>query len=201
MSKITFSLQVGASLLIASAMLYGFKPVQAIQEQKTTEIPQISLSTTPTFPPKDKVDQVPIPIVEPPQKALETAVVNTSPSDNETIAWNFLISQGFNRIQTAGIMGNLKQEHGFNTDGDGLAQWTDGRKANVMSRANPLSIHTQLQYLMEELNGGYIAAKNAILASGSVEGSTVAFQNLFERCGDCRESKRIAYGYEILGRH
>ena len=121
--------------------------------------------------------------------------------DNKTITWNFLISQGFSRNQTAGIMGNLQQEHGFRTDGDGLAQWTAGRKANMLSRPDPYSIHSQLAYLMEELNGGYIGAKNSILASSSVEGATVAFQNQFERCGDCRESQRINYAYQILAQY
>lgn len=130
-----------------------------------------------------------------------TKVVGASAEDNKSITWNYLISQGFSRNQTAGIMGNLQQEHGFRTDGDGLAQWTAGRKANMLSRPDPYSIHSQLAYLMEELNGGYIGAKNSILVSSSVEDSTVAFQNQFERCGNCRESQRISYAYKILAQY
>src|SRR3990167_9928557 len=40
------------------------------------------------------------------------------PQNNEDVVWNFLIAQGFTKVQTAGIMGNLKQEHQFRTDGD-----------------------------------------------------------------------------------
>jgi len=60
-------------------------------------------------------------------------------------------------------MGNLMQEHHFNTDGDGLAQWTGGRKANLLSRPEPYNIYTQLDFLMWELNGGYASTKNLIL--------------------------------------
>lgn len=126
---------------------------------------------------------------------------SSSPAENEAIAWDFLMAQGFSRNQTAGIMGNLMQEHGFRTDGDGLAQWTGGRLANLLSRPNPRSIHTQLEFLMFELNGSYSKVKAGILASSSVEQSVVIFQNQYERCGICAESKRIQYAYEILGRH
>lgn len=125
----------------------------------------------------------------------------TSPAENETIAWNFFIAQGFSRNQTAGIMGNLQQEHGFRTDGDGIAQWTGGRKAALLARPDPRNIQTQLDFLMHELNGGYSKVKTAILGSSSVEQSVVIFQDQFERCGICAESKRIQFAYQILGRH
>lgn len=122
----------------------------------------------------------------------------TTPSENQTITWNFLLAQGFSREQTAGIMGNLMQEHGFQTTGDGLAQWTGGRKAALMARPDPYNINTQLQFLMDELNTGYRPAKNAILAATTVDDAVRAFQNLYERCGICVESRRIQYAYNIL---
>lgn len=125
----------------------------------------------------------------------------TTPSENESITWDFLIKQGFTRNQTAGIMGNLMQEHRFNTSGDGLAQWTGGRKANLMAMANPRNIYTQLNYLMIELNSGYRGVQNAIRASDSVESAVRIFQDQFERCGVCVESKRIQYAYNILASH
>lgn len=125
--------------------------------------------------------------------------------DNETIAWNFLIGQGFTRNQTAGILGNIMQEHGFKTSdvpgGLGIAQWMGGRRANLMARANYLHINTQLQFLVDELNGIEGHAKAGILATDNLESSTIAFSSLFERCGDCRNSTRIQYAYSILGRH
>lgn len=139
-----------------------------------------------------------------PVKQVETIGVKgvyTTPSENESITWNFLIANGFSREQTAGIMGNLMQEHGFQTSGDGLAQWTGSRKARLMSMPDPYSIQTQLDFLMSELNGGYSRAKAKILASTTVEGATVAFQNDFERCGVCVEGRRIQFAYNILASH
>ena len=125
----------------------------------------------------------------------------TSPTENESITWTFLIGQGFSREQTAGIMGNLKQEHGFNTTGDGLAQWTGSRKAALMARSDPYNIYTQLDFLMYELNGSYRGVQTAIKASTSVEEATIIFQNKFERCGLCVQDRRIQYSYDILASH
>ncbi|MBR3264071.1 G5 domain-containing protein [Candidatus Saccharibacteria bacterium] len=134
-----------------------------------------------------------------------TTSSTTSAGENETIAWDFLKSQGFSDVQTAGIMGNLMQEHRFQTTdtagGLGIAQWTGGRRNNLLSLPNPYDIYTQLQYLMTELNSGYTAAKNSIMSSTSIESATRAFQNQFERCGICREELRINYSYDIYGRY
>ena len=130
---------------------------------------------------------------------------STSAGENEAIAWDFLKTQGFSDVQTAGIMGNLMQEHHFQTTdtpgGLGIAQWTGGRRNNLLALPNPYDIYTQLQYLMSELNGGYTAAKNSILSSSSIESATRAFQNQFERCGICREETRINYAYDIYDRY
>ena len=125
----------------------------------------------------------------------------TTPSQNELITWDYLIAQGFSREQTAGIMGNLQQEHGFNTSGDGLAQWTGSRKAALLSRDDPYNIYTQLDFLMYELNGGYRSVQAAIKASSTVEDATIIFQNKFERCGICVEDRRIQFAYNILASH
>lgn len=124
-----------------------------------------------------------------------------APSENESIVWSFLIQQGFNRNQTAGIMGNLQQEHNFQTSGDGLAQWIGGRKARLMAMPDPYNIHTQLNFLMVELNGGYIGVKNNLMATNDVVTATRIFQNQFERCGVCAEGQRINYAFAILGRY
>jgi len=139
-----------------------------------------------------------------PQKQVELVGIKgqyTTPSENETIIWDYLIANGFSRIQTAGIMGNLEQEHHFNTTGDGLAQWTDGRRAKLYSRPYPNNIYTQLDFLMEELNSGYAGVRDAIKSSSSLTEVIQIFQNGFERCGDCRESSRIYYAQGILGSH
>jgi uncharacterized protein YabE (DUF348 family) len=138
---------------------------------------------------------------QPVEQVEVVGVKSTSPTENEAIAWDFLISHGYSRNQAAGIMGNLQQEHGFRTDGDGLAQWTGGRKANLMSRPDPFSIYTQLNFMFEELSGPYARANSSIKASSTVDAAVVAFQNQYEGCGVCMQSNRIQFAYEILGRH
>lgn len=143
-------------------------------------------------------------VLKQPKKQVEVVGAKgmyTTPSENESITWGFLMAQGFSRAQTAGIMGNLMQEHGFQTSGDGLAQWTGGRKAALMAMPNPYNIYTQLDYLMIELNGRYSSVRDAIKASSSVEDAVVIFQNRFERCGVCHESARIQFARNILASH
>ncbi|HET6622873.1 MAG TPA: phage tail tip lysozyme [Candidatus Saccharimonadales bacterium] len=125
-------------------------------------------------------------------------VKSGNPSENAAIIWAYLTSHGFSPEQTAGIMGNLQQEHGFKTSGDGLAQWTGGRKANLMSRDDPYSLYTQLDFMLDELDGSY--AEGAIKSTNSIEQATVIFQDHYERCGLCAESKRISYAYSIYNR-
>lgn len=125
----------------------------------------------------------------------------TTPTENEVITWNFLIANGFSREQTAGIMGNLMQEHRFNTTGDGLAQWTGARKAALLSLPDPYNIYTQLNFLMSELNGGYRGVRDAIKSSSSVEDAVIIFQNKFEKCGVCAQANRIQYAYNIFASH
>lgn len=129
----------------------------------------------------------------------------TTPSENENITWDFLTSNGFSRYQIAGIMGNLMQEHGFNTTdtpgGYGLVQWTGGRRAELMSMSHPENIYTQLNFLMHELNSGYAGVRDAIKSSGGVDSAVIIFQNQFERCGICMEGQRVQYAYNVLASH
>lgn len=127
----------------------------------------------------------------------------TTPGENETITWNYLISKGFTREQTAGIMGNLMQEHRFNTTGDGLAQWTGSRKENLLALPDPYNIYTQLDFMMYELNTTKAYVQDSIRASSTVEDATIIFQNKFEACNPlyCMESQRIQYAYNIFASH
>lgn len=150
--------------------------------------------------------QIQVVVVQEPVTQVEVVGVksrgsSTSASENERITWFYLRNQGFSREQTAGIMGNLQQEHGFQTSGDGLAQWTGGRKARLMAMNDPYSIYTQLDFLMVELNGSYRAVKNNLLASTSIDQAVIIFQDQFERCGVCMQTRRIQFAYEIYGRY
>lgn len=147
-------------------------------------------------------------VVTPASKQIVTVGIKgkyTTPSENENITWDYLISKGFSRVQTAGIMGNLMQEHRFNTSdsdgGYGLVQWTGSRREELLLQPYPENIYTQLDFLMHELNTGYVYVRDNILASDSLESAVTIFQNQYERCGICRESKRIEFAQNILASH
>lgn len=127
----------------------------------------------------------------------------TTPTENEQITWNFLTAKGLTPQQTAGIMGNLMQEHRFNTTGDGLAQWTGSRQAKLraMYPDSFTTIQSQLDYLWYELTGPYAKVLTSIQAQSSVAGAVQVFQNQYERCGVCVENMRIQYAYDILASH
>ncbi len=149
-------------------------------------------------------------ITKQPQKQTEIVGVKgqyTTPSENETITWNYLTSNGFSRIQAAGIMGNLMQEHGFETTdaggGFGIAQWTGGRRLAIMSIPNSNNIYVQLDFLMGELNGDYYYVRDGIKSTNSLESAVEIFQNQFERCNPryCMLNQRIDYARNILASH
>jgi len=98
-------------------------------------------------------------------------------------------------------MGNLYQEHKFRTDGDGLCQWLGERRNKLQSLPNWQDLNVQLDYMMSELNGSEIYANNLVKQSTTIEDATIAFQNGFERCGNCMENQRIQYAIDIYGRY
>lgn len=117
--------------------------------------------------------------------------------------WSYLIESGFTREQSAGIMGNLQQEHRFRTDGDGLAQWLNGRLDKLLSLPNARDISVQVKYLVDEMNSTEGYAGNLVRSAATIEDATVLFQNKFERCNPqyCMQSQRIAYAYEFYERY
>lgn len=206
------ALQVIAALLITGGMVASAAPLPAKNATEPSHEAQTAVvAQKPVTKPSEAPTQ---PVVQPEAPAEPQAVIEpepvavapqatTSTGENENIVWNYLIAQGFTRNQTAGIMGNLQQEHGFNTTGDGLAQWLGGRRDNLMARANPYDINTQVAFLMEELNGSYAGVKAQILATDNIETVVIIFQNKFEVCNPyyCMQSQRINYAYSILARH
>jgi hypothetical protein len=123
------------------------------------------------------------------------------PKGNEQIIWNYLLDYGFSDAQAAGIMGNLMQEHRMQTSGDGLAQWTGGRRKALRSRANYTSVYVQLDFLMYELNGPYINVRNRLYSSTGIDQATMIFQNGYERPGIPAASKRLAYAHAIYNKY
>lgn len=120
----------------------------------------------------------------------------------EQISWDFFINKGYSPIHTAGIIGNLKQEtSGFNTQdvagGLGIAQWLGARRERLIQRGNHLDLMAQLNFIIEELDTTEHRAKSALIASSSVEQATIAFQNKYERCGQCMQNQRINYALDV----
>jgi hypothetical protein len=120
------------------------------------------------------------------------------PSSNRDHVWNYLIESGYTDAQTAGIMGNLRQEHGFQTSGDGLAQWMGSRRAKLMRMEDPYSLYTQLEFLVNvELAGSYSHVDRLLKNCNTIEEATTVFCNRYERPGIPAMSKRISYAREV----
>jgi hypothetical protein len=138
-------------------------------------------------------------------------------SSSEHTAFNFFVSRGLSKFQSAGIVGNLIQESNVNPSavqfgggpGRGIAQWSVGgrwdhdRSDNVVSYANAhgmsrWGLTTQLDFIWYELEtfSGY--GLGSLRASRNVTDATIVFQDRFEGCGTCDESKRIQYAKDVL---
>ena len=219
-------IKLAIGIVLAAATYWVGTHPEARVFAKADVVPVIStekMTIDTTLPPKAHTEpltasDVPVTEVKPardtdvPTKKEEPAPqpapvpVKSSSLDNQTIIWNRLRAEGYTREQTAGIMGNLQQEHNFKTDdhpnGLGIAQWMDGRRAALMARGDYLNINVQLDHLIHELNTTEAAAKAEIVASG-LEGATAAFQNKFERCNPayCHLNQRLQYAYAILERY
>lgn len=132
--------------------------------------------------------------------------------DKKRYIFEFLQKKGYSRNQSAALLGNLLQENGaLNTKivngigATGIAQWYKGRRDKLMTKENPYSIVTQLNYLDEELksNGwaNKIQHKNTFFGSDNIDDLTVAVRRGFERPGEheANDKARLRYAYEILG--
>jgi hypothetical protein len=155
------------------------------------------------YPGSDKTydDSYAAPLKSKPQPPEPESYIVENPQTNEEVVWNFLLLNGFTEIQAAGVMGNLQQEHNFRTSDNGntlgIAQWTGGRRSQLIGWGNSQSLGTQLEFMLHELTSNYWRAKNALLSSTSVEAATLAFQNHYERPGNPNTARRIAYAQNI----
>lgn len=109
--------------------------------------------------------------------------------------WTRLRGAGFSEAQTAGAMGNIEAESGFDSSivergsgaGFGLCQWTGGRRTKLQSYAssagkNANDVNTQLDFLIAEMspNGGCNGYATYQFMSTTYEGrkwSADSFQN------------------------
>ncbi len=122
----------------------------------------------------------------------KNVVVNTtkySNTENKRKVCLALKSNGLSNNAVASIMANIVYETGFNPNlygcgGQcyGLVQWYKGRftKLKNYCGANYTTSECQVKYLMNELNGGYRNAKNALNSGQDVVTMTYNFCKYFE---------------------
>lgn len=98
--------------------------------------------------------------------AADSAGVTLEGKDNIQKGFNYFIAKGLTPIQSAGIIGNLRQESGMNPKskqlnggpGRGLAQWTvterwvDLQAFAKNKKQDPLSLNLQLDFIWHEMN-------------------------------------------------
>jgi len=141
-------------------------------------------------------------------------------SSNEHTAYNFFVQKGLSKFQAAAIVGNLIQESSVEPGavqygggpGRGIAQWSVGGRwdhdadDNVVWYANehglsPWSLSAQLDFIWYELtdHGGY--GYTALKDSTNVTQATIDFQDDFEGCGECDQSKRISYAEQVMSEY
>ncbi len=136
---------------------------------------------------------------------------------NEQIAWDFLISKGYSKIQTAGIIGNLYAESGLNpgrveadnnNEGYGIAQWSYGRKTEMIAYCESQGkakndLQCQLDFLEKEMNSNQFVGENRRIFDNpySVESAARAFCNGFERPGIPHMDRRIDNAWAVYYRN
>lgn len=209
----------GSKVLVAAfitgSLIYGFEPQQNVQasDNQVAIVQDVKKSSetsvkAPETPSKQEVvetpDSTPTAVTEP----VTTPDPVVAPiQDNESIVWNYLRARGFIPAQASAIMGNLQQEHNFQTSdepgGLGLGQWTGARRDKLMTWNNYLDINVQLTYLTAELNGTEHAALTGFRNVTDIDGMTIMFQNAFERCDPaaCNQDQRITNAHNILAKY
>jgi len=136
-------------------------------------------------------------------------------SSAEHTAFNFFVSKGLTKAQSAGIVGNLIQESNViptavqygGGPGRGIAQWSVGGRwdsshdDNMTWYANAhgynrWGLTAQLDFIWYELTDiGY--GYSQLRGSSTIDGATVAFQDRYEICGACDSSARERYAHDV----
>jgi len=137
----------------------------------------------------------------------DSCIANLSGGSNAERIWNYYIGKGLSAAQTAGIMGNFFAESSLNpgeeeragdsSSGYGLAQWTGGRRKNLINYANDskynggrgvADLGLQLDFSWHELagNGPYGGgdqnhALNQLKKESDPQDAATSFMNTYER--------------------
>lgn len=132
--------------------------------------------------------------------------------------WTFLINKGFSKAATAGVMGNMELESGYDPNAEnasgayGLLQWLgvrrDGLEAYATARSCAVNdMQLQLEYFYEEITTGaesgcfptYTDLPNLDAFKGLTDPETacILFEQAFERSGGAGLSDRISYALAV----
>lgn len=144
----------------------------------------------------------------------EAAMLN-----NEQTAFNFFVSKGLTKIQSAGIIGNLMQESSVSPTavefgggpGRGIAQWSVGGRWDTSKNDNvtlfasqhkesKTALNTQLNFIWYELNTfgyGFAQLKEDTTISAAVS----TFQSKYEICGTCDSSRRLSFAEDAFNKY
>jgi hypothetical protein len=143
--------------------------------------------------------------------------VNLVGKDNIEKSYNYFVQKGLTPVQSAGIVGNFRQESGSginpksnqpNGPGRGIAQWSEGGRwdalvawASKQSR-DPETLDVQLEYVWHEMNNvrPWNETLPAIRDDTTVAEAATTFEAKFERADPryANMPQRIEYGEEVL---
>lgn len=147
----------------------------------------------------------------------DTSTTQDALTNNQKVAFDFFVAKGLTKRQSAGIVGNLIQESSVNPKaiefgggpGRGIAQWSTGGRWNTSHDDNVTwyankhnrsrwALGTQLDFVWYELAsvGGY--GLGPIRKATTIAAATIAFENDFEKCGQCDQARRIAYARQVF---
>lgn len=130
---------------------------------------------------------------------------------NAMYAMRYLIGNGFNKEQAAGIVGNLMQESGGGTfdlglnatDGtaQGIAQWQGSRLENLRNfqrdRFNGEdTLDSQLAFLVYEMQDSEKGAYNQIKGTNNARDAAYVTDKYYERSAGTERGKRMDYAQE-----
>lgn len=138
-------------------------------------------------------------------------------ADNNKVAWDFFISKGFTKAQTAGLIGNFVVESGRDPinpaavqygggPGRGLAQWEGSRRTDLYNYANSKgkawsNLQLQLDFIWHELTGKERNAYNKLKATTTISAAAVAVRQYYERPSVHADQARINAANSIHSRY
>jgi hypothetical protein len=140
----------------------------------------------------------------------------TNDKSNAATIYSYLIGKGLTPEQTAGLMGNLQAESGFNPGsvekgsniGFGIVQWSFGRRTNLEAAAAKQGVPAndllfQLDYMWYELTGHYKNVLADLKQSQSVNDAASVILNKYEMPKERVQNliKRTEFGNKILAKY